>query len=398
MRPSPFVRRSNLVRRLTVASLVLAGIGIVFPAVAAPAAPETDEADHPVDPALFQGMKWRSIGPYRGGRATAVTGVPGEPFTYYFGSTGGGVWKTTDGGTTWENVSDDHFETGSVGALAVAPSDPNVVYAGMGEAPIRGVTTSHGDGVYRSTDAGRTWTHLGLEGTEHISVVAVHPSDPDRAWVAAQGSAWQPTEERGVYRTEDGGATWERGGQGIVPRYLPEEAREDAAMLCVHHMERSPVAPDTLFMQFHGGVYRSDDGGREWTSIADGLPSDFGFPLVADPRRADRAFVIPLVADVDRVTPGGRVQVWETADGGASWTERSDGLPREEAYLTVLRQAFCHDGRDPLGLYFGATSGEVFGSGDGGRTWRTLARRLPPVLGMRAAGVPPLASFVGGAA
>jgi photosystem II stability/assembly factor-like uncharacterized protein len=148
-------------------------------------------------------------------------------------------------------------------------------------------------------------------------------------------------------------------------------------------------------MQFHGGVYRSDDGGRAWTSIADGLPSGFGFPLVADPRRADRAFVIPLVADVDRVTPEGRVQVWETADGGASWTARSDGLPQDGAYLTVLRQAFCHDGRDPLGLYFGATSGEVFGSGDGGRTWRTLARRLPPVLGMRAAGVPPLASFAG---
>jgi hypothetical protein len=254
--------------------------------------------------------------------------------------------------------------------------------------------------LFRSTDGGATWNLV--RGLWDV------PSRPD--WDAGGGGLclhsicpWPGDSNRlavgisaaGVWITEDGGATWERGGKGIVPPYLPEEAREDAAMLCVHHMERTPVAPDTLFMQFHGGVYRSDDGGRAWTSIADGLPSDFGFPLVADPRRADRAFVIPLVADVDRVTPEGRVQVWETADGGASWTARSDGLPQDGAYLTVLRQAFCHDGRDPLGLYFGATSGEVFGSGDGGRTWRTLARRLPPVLGMRAAGVPPLASFAG---
>ncbi|NIP58463.1 MAG: glycosyl hydrolase, partial [Gemmatimonadetes bacterium] len=158
----------------------------------------------------FEGLTWRNIGPFRGGRAVAVHGVPSRPETYYMGSTGGGVWKTTDGGETWSNVSDGFFNTGSVGAIAVAPSDPNVVYVGMGEHAVRGVTTSHGDGVYRSTDAGETWTHLGLEGTRHISRIRVHPDDPDRVWVAAQGAVHGPSEERGVYRSVDGGASWER--------------------------------------------------------------------------------------------------------------------------------------------------------------------------------------------
>ena len=133
-------------------------------------------------------------------------------------------------------------------------------------------------------------------------------------------------------------------------------------------------------MQFHGGVYRSDDAGRTWTSIAAGLPSDFGFPLALDPADPDSAYVIPLGGDTDRVTPGGRVRVWETRDAGASWTPRGEGLPSQHAYLTVLRLAFatCSEGPE-LELYFGATSGDVFGSGDAGATWSTVADHLPPV-------------------
>ena len=138
-------------------------------------------------------------------------------------------------------------------------------------------------------------------------------------------------------------------------------------------------------MQFHGGVYRSDDEGSSWLDIAEGLPSSFGFPLVVDPDEPDHAFVIPLSGAEDRVTPGGRVRVYETRDGGSSWEARQRGLPQEDAYLTILRQAFCHDDRDPLGLYFGATSGEVFGSVDGGSTWFTAAERLAPVTSVRAA-------------
>jgi photosystem II stability/assembly factor-like uncharacterized protein len=134
-------------------------------------------------------------------------------------------------------------------------------------------------------------------------------------------------------------------------------------------------------------VYRSDDAGETWNDVGStgGLPSDFGFPMVVDPRDPDRAFVIPLVADLDRVTPEGKVRVYETGDRGETWRPLSTGLPQEDAYLTVLRQAFCHDGRDPLGLYFGAESGEIFGSADGGATWTAVAAHLPPVTSVRVA-------------
>jgi photosystem II stability/assembly factor-like uncharacterized protein len=206
--------------------------------------------------------------------------------------------------------------------------------------------------------------------------------EPDRLTVAVSAA--------GVWHTSDGGATWERGNDGLLPRYLPEAPPEEEGQeigLCVHRIDRAPKRPERMFMQFHGGVYRSDDAGRSWADVGTdtGLPSDFGFPVVVDPADPDSAYVIPLSADMDRVTPEGRVRVFETRDGGASWAPRGDGLPSEHAYLTVLRRAFDRAGDGAaLELYFGATSGEVFGSADAGATWSTCAQRLPPVYSVTA--------------
>lgn len=244
--------------------------------------------------------------------------------------------------------------------------------------------------LFHSTDNGRSWSLNralwnvpgraewgGGMGGLCLHTICPWPGDPRRLAAAISAA--------GVWITEDGGATWESGGAGLVPRYLPEEARDGATMLCVHDMRRAPREPSTLYMQFHGGVYRSDDGGRRWTDIGAGLPADFGFPIAIDPRDPASAFVIPLNSDQDRVTAEGKVRVYATRDRGASWRVLEHGLPQESAHLTILRQAFIEDGRDPLGLYFGARSGEIFGSADGGETWTSVARNLPPVLSVRVA-------------
>jgi photosystem II stability/assembly factor-like uncharacterized protein len=208
--------------------------------MAAPASAGGTAAEKPLAE-RFEGMRFRNIGPFRGGRVTAVTGVVGDRLTYYFGGTGGGVWKTTDGGSRWEPMSDKDFRAGSVGAVAVAESDANVVYAGMGEAPIRG-NVSRGDGVYKSTDAGATWKNVGLSGTHQISRVRVHPKNPDLVYVAAQGHVWAPNDERGIFRSADGGATWKK--------ILFVDAKTGACDLAM-----DPVNPRILYAAFWQ-VYR----------------------------------------------------------------------------------------------------------------------------------------------
>ena len=243
--------------------------------------------------------------------------------------------------------------------------------------------------LFESRDGGASW--------ELNRSLYAHPTRP--RWQPGGGGLclhsivpWPGEPERlalgisavGVWLTEDGGRSWAQGNAGLTADYLPDDAPADTFDFCVHDMHRAARRPERMFMQFHGGVYRSDDAGASWTAIGDGLPSDFGFPMVLDPADPDSAYVIPLVGGEDRVTPDGRVRVYETRDAGASWTARGDGLPQEHAYLTVLRQAFDRAGEgDGLELYFGATSGHVYGSGDGGASWFTAAEHLPPVYSVR---------------
>ncbi|MFK7811444.1 MAG: WD40/YVTN/BNR-like repeat-containing protein [Maribacter sp.] len=227
-----------------------------------------------IAPKLYESMTYRNIGPFRGGRSTTVSGVPNDIFTFYMGATGGGVWKTTDGGNTWNNISDGYFNTTGIGDITPAPSNPNIIYVGTGESPVRGVKTSHGDGLYKSTDAGKTWKHMGLENTRHISDVFVHPDNPDKVYVAAQGNPWGPNQERGVYLSEDGGTTWkkilyENENSGIVDMTV-DPNNPDFMMVATWEFWRKP------WVVHSGGpgskIYKTTDGGKNWKEITKGLP------------------------------------------------------------------------------------------------------------------------------
>ena len=331
--------------------------------------------------------------------ALAARAFPGDVVEYairdprsgrYFASVTSGFYGprvlfADDPGGEWTQAKGPAFPDGEEASVErtwiVRPAEePAVLYAGTAPAAL-----------WRSEDDGATWQlNRGLwdqparpgwspgAGGLALHSIAPWPGDPDRLAIAISAA--------GVWLSEDRGQTWRTGYAGLVPEYVPEEVRATTDALCVHNMHRAPLRPERLFMQFHGNVYRSDDAGESWTAIAGGLPSGFGFPLVVDPSDPDSAFVVPLVGAEDRVTPDGLVRVFETRDAGGSWTARSDGLPGPEAYLTVLRQAFDgEDGGEAMRLYFGATSGDVFGSGDAGGSWFSVHERLAPVTSVRVA-------------
>ncbi len=291
------------------------------------------EESHAVD-----ALEWRCIGPVRGGRVVAVAGDPVDPATFYFGACAGGVWKTTDAGTYWRNVSDGFFNTAAVGAIAVADSDPNVIYAGMGESCIR-LDITHGDGVYRSTDAGQSWQHLGLADTRHIARVRIHPRDPDTVYVAALGHAFGPNRERGVFRSRDGGRSWDQ--------VLFRDEDTGAADLAMD--PRNPrvlyaslwQARRTFWNMTSGGpgsgIFKSTDGGDTWTEITDnpGLPGGLkGRIGVSVGARAGRVYAI-VEAD-----EGG---LFRSDDGGATWE-----LVNADRNLRLRPWYYCHVFADPV--------------------------------------------------
>jgi photosystem II stability/assembly factor-like uncharacterized protein len=318
-----------------------------------------------LDPRLLGSLRWRSVGPHRGGRVVAVAGHPTEPMTFYFGACAGGVWKTTDGGTYWENVSDGFFETAAVGALAVAPSDPSVVYAGTGEACIRG-NVSHGDGVYRSTDGGRTWRNVGLRDSRHIGRVRVHPRDPDLVYVAALGHAWGPNRERGVFRSRNGGAAWEpvlfrseRAGaidlsmDGQNPRVL---------FAAMWEAQRSPWGlksggPDS-------SLWRSTDGGGTWADVSrnPGLPRGVLGRIGVAVSPADGRRVYALIEAEDGA-------LFRSDDGGSTWQRCS-----EEAGLRGRPWYYMHVFADPTDAdTVWVADYALWKSIDGGKTFAEVA-------------------------
>ena len=326
-----------------------------------PVAAQEDVAENRLNGA----MSWRNVGPFRGGRSVAVAGIPGDRLTYYFGGVGGGVWKTEDAGMTWRNVTDgSDFGTSSVGSLAVSESDPNVVYVGMGEHSIRGVTTSHGDGVYRSTDAGRTWTHLGLEATRAISRIRIHPDDPDHVYVAAQGSPFSPNPERGIYRSTDGGENWE-----LVLHVDENTGASDLSMdrtnprILYAAMWDHDREPWVVRSGGPGsGFWKSTDGGDTWEEINSGLPDLMGKTAIdVSPADPDRVWAL---IEADEEGDG----IWRSDNGGRSWTQlNSDRVLRARAWYYIEVYA---DPEDRETVY--VMNSPFLRSIDGGRTWETI--------------------------
>jgi photosystem II stability/assembly factor-like uncharacterized protein len=348
-------------RKLLLIALSLLAVAPVLAAASKPAPSSKPPAGY--DKSLLQGLEWRSVGPYRGGRVTAVAGVVGQPRVYYFGGTGGGVWKTTDRGASWQPTTDGQIGTGSVGAVAVAASDPNVVYVGMGESCIRG-NVSHGDGVYRSTDAGKTWKSVGLKDTRQIGRVRVHPTNPDLVYVAALGHTFGPNPERGVFRSKDGGATWQK--------ILFVDDKTGAVDLAM-----DPTNPRVLFAAFwqarrtpwsleSGGpgssLWKSVDGGDNWTKLTgEGLPKGVWgrIGVTVSPASPGRVWAIVEAEE------GG---VFRSDDAGKTWKKVN-----EERKLRQRAWYYTHifaDPRNAESVYI--LNVGFFRSLDGGKTYTAL--------------------------
>ena len=321
------------------------------------------QATPPGDP--LKALQWRSIGPYRGGRSAAVTGVASQPFVFYYGATGGGVWKTTDGGINWESVSDGSvFGTGSVGAIAVSDSDPNVVFVGMGESPIRG-NVSHGDGVYKSTDAGRTWKRVGLEDTRQIPRIRIHPKNPDLVYVAALGHVWGPNDQRGVFRSKDGGKTWEkilsRGNKAGAIDLILDPGNPSVIYAGFWEVYRKPWTLESGGPG--GGLFKSTDGGDTWTELTrnPGLPRGTvgKVGVTVSPANPDRVWAIIEAED------GG---VFRSDNAGRTWTKvNEERRLRQRAWYYTRIYA---DTKNVDTVYILNTG--FYKSNDGGRTYSSI--------------------------
>ncbi len=316
---------------------------------------------------VFKSVKYRNIGPFRGGRSVTASGVVDDPLTYYMGTTGGGLWKTEDAGQHWSNISDGYFTTGSVGAVTVSESDPNVVYCGMGEHAPRGVMTSYGDGVYKSTDAGKTWKKTGLEKTQHISRIVIHPKNPDIVFVAAQGALYGPNQDRGIYKSVNGGKSWTR------VLYINDftgcsELSMDMSNPLVMYatMWEHQRKPWKVISGGAGsGLYKTSDGGETWKKIHNGLPEEMGKMAVSVCRsNPDKVYAL-IESDSDKEKGG----LFVSQNAGEKWTKISSDhrlVQRAWYYIEVFA-----DPQDEHTVY--VMSAPALRSIDGGKTWERLS-------------------------
>jgi photosystem II stability/assembly factor-like uncharacterized protein len=294
---------------------------------------------------------------------------------------GAAVWRSEDLGETWTHSSEGmtYGDDGpKVKTVWNVTASNGTIYAGVEPA-----------GLFRSTDAGATWEHV--EGlTKHptrdrwepgnggliLHSIVPHPEDHDRVWVGISAV--------GAFETRDGGRSWETRNKGVRADFNPEDKYPEFGQ-CVHKLVMAADGGEHLYQQNHCGVYRSSDGGLQWEEITEGLPSDFGFPMAAHPRDPKTVWTIPLThPEEGRMMPEAAAAVWRTHDGGNSWTRSGDGLPQEHAFVGVLREAMAVDHLDPVGVYFGTSTGQLYGSADEGRTWSLLADHLPPVWSVEA--------------
>ncbi|MEL7043508.1 MAG: hypothetical protein AAGL66_00600, partial [Pseudomonadota bacterium] len=315
--------------------------------------------------AFFDGVEARNVGPFRGGRATVAVGVPSEPHRYYMGTTGG-VWRTDNAGASWRPISDDDFGSSAVGAIAVAPSDPNVVFVGMGESPFRNIASSQGDGLYKSTDGGEHWSHIGFDNVRQFGEIRIHPDNPDVVWVAAQGNTYAAGDDGGIFKSEDGGRNWRRvlapenGTTGAVDLAL-DMSNPRILYAALWDNQRTPWA-----LRSGGpgsGIWRSRDGGESWERVTEGLPDGMGkIGVAASPAQPGRVWAIVEAED----DTGG---LYRSDDGGDSWKQMNS-----ERILRARSWYYMHvfaDPNDANTVY--VLNAPFMKSIDGGKTFSRMA-------------------------
>ncbi|MEV6489745.1 sialidase family protein [Actinoplanes sp. NPDC051633] len=346
---------------------------------------------------------WQVSGPHFGGwEVYHVNGSPAAPDRLWASASGGWfgqvIHRSEDGGTTWDPVGNDFAYEGSVGDhlwydgtprpwefkriwhLEPSRTDPDTVYAGGEDAAL-----------YKSTDGGQKWTELtGLRnhptgpqwqpgaGGLCLHTIILDPARPDRIFVAISAA--------GAFRTDDGGQTWQPINRGLRSGGIPDEDAEVGH--CVHRLAQHPSRPETLFMQKHWDVMRTDDAGEQWREISGDLPTDFGFPIAVHAHEPETVYVVPIKSDSEHYVPDGKLRVYRSRGGEERWEPLTNGLPQENCYVNVLRDAMSVDTLDDCGIYFGTTGGQVYGSSDGGDSWAPIVRDLPTVLSVEAQVLP----------